>query len=366
MIIIDGDYPMAGGANGLQRDLTLPITNVRTANPIMDIPPDQSDSNTMASLPELRKGEIAAAIVKVGACILRDVHPHGEVRTDAHAYARAQGEMAYYRILETKGEINLLKTSQDFKKHITVWENTESFKNLPVGFVLGMEGADPILWPEQVDEWYEDGLRVISLSHYGVSRYSHGTATGTEGGLMDAAPELLRNMESLGMILDISHTSDESIRQELELFSGPILSTHQNCRSITPGERQLPDELLRELIDRGGVMGHSMDTWMLYTPGVDWANIPDRREIFPEDAVTLENYCDHIDYVCQMAGNSLHSAIGGDTDGQGGSEGAPYEIDTVADYQKVADVLAKRGYKQTDIENIMYKNWKRFFEKWLP
>ena len=65
MIIIDGDYPMAGGANGLQRDLTLPIENVRAARPIMDIPADQSDSNIMASLPELRRGKIAAAIVKV-------------------------------------------------------------------------------------------------------------------------------------------------------------------------------------------------------------------------------------------------------------------------------------------------------------
>lgn len=101
MIIIDGDYPMAGGANGLQRDLTLPIECVRTAKPIIGNLEDfQADSLTMASLPELRRGKVAAAIVKVGACILRDIHPHGEVRTDAHAYARAQGEMAYYRILE--------------------------------------------------------------------------------------------------------------------------------------------------------------------------------------------------------------------------------------------------------------------------
>jgi len=109
-----------------------------------------------------------------------------------------------------------------------------------------------------------------------------------------------------------------------------------------------------------------MDTWMLYREGVDWANIPPRRDVFPESAVTLEDYCDHIDHVCQMAGNSLHSAIGGDTDGQGGADGAPYEVDTVADYQKVAEILDGRGYKQDDIENIMFRNWQRFFEKWLP
>jgi membrane dipeptidase len=152
----------------------------------------------------------------------------------------------------------------------------------------------------------------------------------------------------------------------MDNFTGPVISTHQNCRAITPGERQIPDELLRQIIDRGAVIGHSMDTWMLYRKGVDWANIPPRRDVFPESAVTLEDYCDHIDHVCQMAGNSLHSAIGGDTDGQGGADGAPYEVDTVADYQKVAEILDGRGYKQDDIENIMFRNWQRFFEKWLP
>ena len=84
------------------------------------------------------------------------------------------------------------------------------------------------------------------------------------------------------------------------------------------------------------------------------------------EEITLEHFVDHLDYVCQIAGNSLHASIGGDTDGQGGRDGAPYEIDTVADYQKVGDILEKRGYKESDIENILYLNWKRFFEKNLP
>ena len=82
--------------------------------------------------------------------------------------------------------------------------------------------------------------------------------------------------------------------------------------------------------------------------------------------MTLANLADHIDHICQLAGDSLHAAIGGDTDGQGGREGMPNEIDTVADYQKVADVLAERGYRQDDIANVMSRNWQRFFERWLP
>ena len=222
-----------------------------------------------------------------------------------------------------------------------------------------MAGAGPT-------EWWEAGLRAINLSHYGISTYSHGTGTGTEGGLFPPAKALLREMESLGIILDITHVSDRSVREALDLFGGPVMASHQNCRAITPGERQQPDDILRQVIARDGVIGHSMDTWMLYRGGVDWANIPSRREVFPREAVTLDDLVDHIDHVSQLAGNTRHSAIGGDTDGQGGRDGAPYEIDTVADYQKLAAVLDRRGYSQEDIERIMFRNWQRFYERSLP
>ena len=236
-----------------------------------------------------------------------------------------------------------------------------------MGFILGMEGADPILETSQMTRWWQDGIRVISLSHYGLSTYCHGTGTGTSGGLFPPAKALLREMDSAGMILDVTHASDASVREALDLFEGPVLASHQNCRGIVPGERQFPDDQLRAVIGRGGVIGASMDTWMLYRPGLDWGGpIPPRRSVYSKEAVTLEDYCDHIDHVCQLAGNSRHAAIGGDTDGQGGSGGAPAEIDTVADYRKVAEVLERRGYSSEAIENVMVRNWQRFFETHLP
>ena len=364
MIIIDGDYPMAHNGLKFQRDLTKPITEVRSAG-IINSELDSNGHSVMASLPEMRKGEVAVAIVKVVCCILRPGNDHGDVPTDLHAYASGKSQMAYYHMLETMGEVNLLKFQKEFKDHMDLWLNEDDHMDSPVGMVLGMEGADSITTPDQLQEWYDGGLRLISLSHYGVSRYSHGTGTGTEGGLVGSAKELLQEMDSLNMILDVSHTSDESVRQELEIFEGPVIATHQNCRSITPGERQFPDHQIKSVIERGGVIGHSMDTYMLWSKEIDWSNIPPERP-FPKDEVTLENYVDHIDYVCQLAGNSLHAAIGGDTDGQGGMIGAPYEIDTVADYQKIVQLLEQRGYENEDIENIMYKNWQRFFELYLP
>ena len=344
MLIIDGDYPMAHGALDLDRDLTRPIEEVRRATGRRSNIGGWPDQEAMASLPELRRGGIAAALVKVVGRIRRPGSPIWGFRTGDIAYAAAQSHLAYYRVLESRGEIRILSTSQEFRSHMEGWEEATDYTDLPVGVVIGMEGADPILWPEQARQWWDDGLRVVSLSHYEVSTYSHGTGTGTDGGLFPSAGALLREMDSLGMMLDVTHTSDASVRQALDIFSGPLLASHQNCRAVTPGERQQPDDILRSVIDRGGVIGHSMDTWMLYRPGVDWANIPPRREVFPSEAVTLEDLADHVDHVCQLAGNSRHSAIGGDTDGQGGRDGAPYEIDTVADYQKLAGVLERRGY----------------------
>ena len=376
MLIIDGDYPMAYGAVDLNRNLTLPIEEVRRGAPTrlvltgeqsgVRVGQDWPDAETMACLPEMRRGRVAAALVKIVARIQRPKNPLLGYPSGDHAYAAAQAHLAYYRILEKRGEARILQTRQQFRDHMEAWSSATEHSQLPVGFVLGLEGADPVLWPEQIQEWYEQGTRVVSLSHYGISTYCHGTGTGVSGGLFPPAKALLKEMDSLGMILDVTHASDAAVKQALDLFSGPLLASHQNCRALVPGERQFPDQQLKKIIQRDGVIGSSMDTWMLY-PGANWGGkIAPRREVFPREAVTLEHFVDHIDHVCQLAGNTLHAAIGGDTDGQGGRDGAPLEIDTVADYQKVADVVRKRGYSEDDVCNVMYRNWQRFFEKWLP
>ena len=246
------------------------------------------------------------------------------------------------------------------------WAAAGDHSGLPVGMIIGIEGADPILWPEQVHEWWDVGVRVVSLSHYGVSTYSHGTSTGTDGGLFAPAKDLLREMEALGMILDVTHTSDESVRQAMDIFAGPVVATHQNCRALVPGERQFPDELLNRVIERGGVIGTSLDAFMLYRPGIDWVDIPDRRQTYAREEVTLEDVADHMDYVCQLAGNSLHAALGSDLGGGVGWSGAPHGVDSAADYHKIAAVLEKRGHSEEDVSNIMHRNWQRFYQKWLP
>ena len=368
MLIIDGDYPMSYGAIDMDRDLTMSVDELRKApaGHVGAAHREGNDQGMMACIPEMRKGKVAVALVKVVGRVWRPGSTIWGFRTDENAYAQAQAHLAWYRYMSEIGELRVLATTSDFSDHMKEWSDATDHGDLPVGVVIGMEGADPIVNSDQAQEWWDAGLRVVSLSHYGPSRYSHGTGTGTDGGLFPPARPLLEEMERLGIILDITHTSDESVRQAVEIYGGPLLASHQNCRAIVPGERQFPDHQLTWIIERGGVIGCSMDTWMLYTGGLDWANITSRRDSFAREDVTLEDYANHIDYICQLAGSSHHAAIGGDTDGQGGVDGAPYEIDTVADYQKVAEVLDRRGYKTEDVENVMYRNWQRFYEKHLP
>ena len=115
----------------------------------------------------------------------------------------------------------------------------------------------------------------------------------------------------------------------------PLLASHSNCRTLVPGQRQFDDHHLQTIISRGGVIGAALDAWMLQS---NWI----RGETTNEN-LTLEAVADHIDHVCQLAGNSLHAAIGSDLDGGYGTEQTPRDLDTIADLQKIPGLLKKRA-----------------------
>jgi membrane dipeptidase len=161
-------------------------------------------------------------------------------------------------------------------------------------------------------------------------------------------------MDRVGMILDVTHLSDQCFDEAMDLFGGPLLASHHNNRTLVPHQRQLTDEQAKKIIARGGVIGHALDIWMIvpnYVRGVTKAEVP------------LERIADHIDRACQLAGNARHAAIGSDLDGGFGREQSPSDLDTIADLQRLPEILARRGYKDADIEGIMHANWIRFFKK---
>jgi membrane dipeptidase len=355
MLIFDAHLDLAWNAIDWNRDLLQPVADIRRQEAGLA---DKARGGNTVSFPELRRGKVAIFIATLLARLLRPgiVPAIQRYASMQAAYAAAQGQLAYYRALEQQGVLRFLKDWPSLETHVRAWEQDENGPQ-PLGFILSMEGADPVLSPEQVEEWWQAGLRIIGPAHYGVSPYAHGT--GTVGGLFPQGPALLRAMEHVGMILDVTHLSDQCFDEALNIYGGPVLASHHNCRALVPDQRQLTDEQIKRLLARGAVIGTALDAWMLY-PG--WV----RGQTQPAEAgVKLETMVDHIDRVCQLAGNACHAAIGTDLDGGFGREQSPYDLDTIADLQRLPDMLRQRGYDSEAIEGVLYRNWVRFFhEAW--
>ena len=348
MLIIDAHLDLSMNALQGNRDLLSSAYTIRT----QEVGMPGKGQGTVA-FPEMRQGRIALSFVTLFARSTGRPAPHFDFATPVQAYGIAQGQLAYYHALAETGHVRIITNTENLDSHIDdwqTWENQTTADTPPLGFVISMEGADPILSPDQLEVWVNGGLRLIGLTHYGPGRYAGGT--GTEIGLTELGPPLLAEMERLGVILDLTHSSDQVFWQSLEHYRGLVLASHNNCRALVPHQRQFSDEQLKAIFERDGVIGAAFDAWMLQ-PG--WITGESSNE-----GVTLSNVVDHIDYVCQLAGNSRHAAIGTDLDGGYGREQSPSDLDTIADLQKLVSLLEARGYNTNDIAAIMHGNWLRF------
>jgi membrane dipeptidase len=352
MIIVDSHLDLAWSALNWNRDLTKSVEEIRHAEAGMH---EFHRGQNTVSFPEMRRGEVAVSLMTVLARCSELNEPLLDYRTRELASAMGEGHVEFYRIMEAAGQVRMLRDAAALDAHVVEWKRTGG-KGTPLGFILAMEGADPILEPSQVDLWWERGLRVVEPVHYGHSFYGHGT--GVVGGLTAKGRELVQAMHRKGMILDITHLSDDCFWECLDLFHGPVMASHHNCRALVPGDRQLSDEMIRALVARGAVIGVAFDSWMLLPNYV-----PQKTD---NSLVSLDRVVDHIDHVCQLAGNTQHSGIGSDLDGGYGREQSPHDLNTIFDLQRIPDMLRKRGYKDADVENIMHQNWLNFFQKALP
>jgi membrane dipeptidase len=269
--------------------------------------------------------------------------------TQAEAEQHALKQLEYYRGLVDEGQLRVITDLSEFEQHVA---ECEAGTVQQVGIILQMEGADPILSPDDVPRWYADGLRMIGPAWYGEGRYVFGTST--PGGFKKGGPELLKAMQDVGMILDMAHLAEEAFYQALDLFDGPVLASHANSRALVPGDRQLSDDMIRKLVEGDGVIGAVCDCWMLE---------PNWREHRDNSRVTLATVADHIDHVCQIAGNANHAGFGSDLDGGFGREQSPGDLNSIGDLHRVAEILGQRGYKEEDLENICHGNWLRLIRK---
>ncbi|WP_350285409.1 membrane dipeptidase [uncultured Croceitalea sp.] len=351
MFIFDAHLDLAMNALEWNRDLRWSVDDIRKSEVGMTDKPDRA-KNTV-SLPEMRKGNIGLCMAtQIARYVKKDSKLPGW-NSPHQAWAQTQGQLAWYKSMEAIGEMVQINDLSTLNTHLELW-NSDAPKK-PVGYILSLEGADSIVTLDHLERSYEMGLRAIGPAHYGPGTYAHGTDA--DGGIGLKGKALLKKIEELNLILDATHLCDTSFWETMTVYNGPVWASHNNCRALVNHNRQFADEQIKELVARKAVIGVALDAWMMVPNWVRGISTPEGM------GVTLTQMVNNIDHICQLAGNSLHVGIGTDLDGAFGKEQSPADLDTIADLQKVPQLLGPRGYTEGDIENIMHRNFINFIKR---
>ena len=383
-MIIDGHLDLAYNALFHRRDLTLEVNDIRRREDPVPWRPVTSRDSTAPSphpdawragdrsvgtagictvtYPALRRGGVGIVVSTIMARVQAwGDRVHNASRSQTVAWAKGRSHLAYYQAMERAGHIEIIHDRQALERHVGFWSaRAPASQGIdPVGVILSMESADPIIAPDEVGFWNEVGLRSIALTHFGANSYGHGT--GTRGGLYPRAYPLLDALADTGIAVDLTHAADLAFWQILDHWHGPVHASHCNCRALVPGQRQLSDEMIKAIVERGGVIGVVLHEGMLH-PHMG----TDHRGAFTPAAVrSLDALVDRVEHICELAGNANHVAIGSDLDGGYGRELAPVEIDSIEDLPMIGDALARRGFDQPQRQAIGHGNLVRFFgESW--
>lgn len=353
MFIIDAHLDLAMNAMEWNRDLSKDIDEIRRREKGMTDKPDRGVGTV--SLPELRKGKIGLVVATQIARYVAPGNPLPGWHSPQQAWAQTQAQLTWYKAMEEKGEMKQIANLSSLEDHLELWNNDTPTDKKPIGYILSLEGADSLISLDYVEKAYQYGLRAIGPAHYGPGRYANGTDT--IGKMNAEGLALLKEMERLNIILDATHLCDDAFWQALDHFKGHVWASHNNCRALVNHNRQYSDEQIKALVERGAVIGVAMDAWMIVPGWVRGQSTPQQMNC------SMEKLVDHIDHICQIAGNVSHVGIGSDLDGAFGKEQCPYDLETIADMQKIPALLQRKGYSEEDSKNIMHGNWLRFLKK---
>ena len=356
MLIFDAHLDLSMNALEWNRDYTRPLHDIREREQGKTDRPDRG--NGTVCFPEMRKGGIGLCVATLLGRYIKQGSQLRGWHSPEQAWAQTQGQLAWYRAMEEKGELSPITTAAQLDAAVELWTHGTPPPDAPISYMLSIEGADSMVTIGHVERAYEQGVRAIGPANFGPGTYAQGTDA--SGGIGSKGAELLKEMDRLGMILDTTHLCDDSFRESMDVFQGKVWASHSNARTLVPHNRQFSDEQLQELISRGAVIAACPNAWML-VPG--WI----LNKTTPEETgVKLEHLVDHIDHVCQLAGNSLHAGIGTDLDGGFGLEESPTDLDSIADMQRLTAMLKARGYSDEDVANVMHGNFVRFLREALP
>jgi membrane dipeptidase len=331
-MIVDAHLDLAYNAVLRGRDVRQPAANQ----------PRVDNETATVGLPDLRKGNVDLICATIF-CSPKSYKESGYTTGD-EAYAQAIDQLKWYQACIRDGLMRFVRTSSDLPRDTGFQPELSA--------ILLMEGADALRNDADVKFFFDAGMRIVGLA-WKKTRAAGGT--GQPGPLSTEGRALVKTLDRFGIIHDTSHLAEESFWQLVDLASGPIIASHSNVRAFVPTDRQLSDDMIKAIANRGGVIG---------------INFYDKFTMLPKDygkrAAKLSDIVQHMKYMCDLLGNANHVAIGTDLDGGIGRENIPPELQTIADLYKVGDALSEAGFNDEDVQKILSTNWLNFFARSLP
>lgn len=277
------------------------------------------------------------------------------------------------------------RASDKFAVAYTTKDVEEQFKKGIISLPMGMENGSPIAGSmDNLKMWYERGIRYVTLSHSlsnHISDSSYDLRRNWKG-LSPFGKELVPEMNNIGMMIDISHVSDDAFYQVIELSKAPVIASHSSLRKFTPGfERNMDDDMIKALAKNGGVIQINFGSSFISAQTRAWREVlrnkhkeagvsrrsPEGAAIekayiakSPYPYATLDMVLDHIDHVRDLVGVD-HIGIGSDFDGVGDS--LPRDLKDVSYFPHLIQGLMNRGYSDKDIKKILSGNFLRVWKQ---
>jgi len=249
--------------------------------------------------------------------------------------------------------------------------------------IAGIEGGHTIEESlERLEEFFVGGVRVMTLvwnNHLSwIRSCREGAGPDTPAGLSDFGRDVVRRMNELGMLIDLSHASDQAFWDTLEVSDRPVIASHSGCRAVNDHPRNLNDDQLKALGESEGVIGavfctpfldkgcaealvrlRDSDEHAAIDEGNEAATFFARARFLQESAppLPLDRVCDHICHAAELAG-AEHVGIGSDYDG---IDHTPHGLEDASRYPALAAALLERGFTEDELKGIFWGNMARAF-----
>jgi membrane dipeptidase len=324
--------------------------------------------------PRARAGGLDAAFMSI--------YTPAELEADGKSYEKAEEliDLVENIVATSGGKFAIATSPAEVRKHFE-----QGVMSLP----MGMENGSPIDGDlANLAHFYERGIRYVTLAHSLSNHISDSSYDDNRqwNGLSEFGIDAVKEMNRLGIMVDVSHVSDEAFWQVLDVSAVPVIASHSSARHFTPGwERNMNDDMIKALGDNGGVMminfgsafineearQYSLKRWpasrafvaehttLSREDALQQFNAAWEAEHGPMPYATLDDVLDHFDHVVALVGVD-HVGVGSDYDGVGDS--LPTGLKDVSAYPNLVEGLLRRGYSEADIRKILGENLLRVWQ----